>query len=147
MTGTLHHIELYVSDLPRSREFWEWLLAGLGYAKYQEWLDRASGKTAGVSWKLGPTYLVLVQTQARHRASAVPPYHRCRPGLNHLAFHVETPAAVDRWTRALRERGAPILYADRHPHAGGPDSYAVFTEDPDRIKVELVAAAPPHAAP
>jgi len=30
-----------------------------------------------------------------------------------------------------------ILYADRHPHAGGPDSYAVFFEDPERIKVEL----------
>jgi catechol 2,3-dioxygenase-like lactoylglutathione lyase family enzyme len=32
-----------------------------------------------------------------------------------------------------------ILYQDRHPHAGGENYYAVFFEDPDRIKVELVA--------
>jgi hypothetical protein len=29
--------------------------------------------------------------------------------------------------------------ADKHPHAGGPASYAVFFEDPERIKVELTA--------
>jgi hypothetical protein len=38
----------------------------------------------------------------------------------------------------LRRRGTGILYQDRHPHAGGDDNYAVFFEDPDRIKVELV---------
>jgi uncharacterized protein len=32
-----------------------------------------------------------------------------------------------------------ILYEDRHPHAGGPDCYAVYFEDPDRMKVELDA--------
>lgn len=30
-------------------------------------------------------------------------------------------------------------YEDRHPYAGGPDYYAVFFEDPDRMKVEIVA--------
>ncbi len=38
-------------------------------------------------------------------------------------------------------RGCPVLYRDRHPYAGGSTHYAVYTEDPDRIKVELVAPA------
>ena len=39
----------------------------------------------------------------------------------------------------LNAKGVTILYTDRHPYAGGQDYYAVFFEDPDRIKVELVA--------
>ncbi len=42
-------------------------------------------------------------------------------------------------TLKLKQRGANILYSDKHPLAGG--SYGVFFEDPDRIKVELVAPA------
>lgn len=46
---------------------------------------------------------------------------------------------VDTVTAAVRERGGRVHYEDRHPHAGGSDHYALFFEDPDRIKVELVA--------
>jgi len=125
----LHHVELYVSDLERSRGFWGWLLEELGWERYQSWED-------GESWRLGDTYLVLVRVAPEH---AAPPYHRRRVGLNHLAFHAPSRAEVDRLTEDLRQRGTTILYEDRHPFAGGPDHYAVFFEDPDRIKVEVVA--------
>ncbi len=128
-TGLLHHVEINVRDLGRSRDFWQWLLGRLGYTVYQEW-------DAGVSFRLGATYLVFVQTP---HAYLEPPYHRSRTGLNHLAFHAASKAQVAEITQTLRTRGVPILYEDRHPHAGGPDHYAVFFEDPDRIKVELVA--------
>ena len=130
MRGRLHHVELYVNDLERSEVFWGWLLGALGYDEYQRW-------PLGVSYRLGPTYLVLVQVDS---AYLDPPYHRRRAGLNHLAFHAGPRAEVDRLTRELETRGVPILYRDRHPHAGGPESYAVFCEDPDRIKVELIAS-------
>jgi catechol 2,3-dioxygenase-like lactoylglutathione lyase family enzyme len=42
-------------------------------------------------------------------------------------------------TLQLKEKGVNILYPDKHPFAGGGSHYAVFFEDPDRIKVELVA--------
>jgi catechol 2,3-dioxygenase-like lactoylglutathione lyase family enzyme len=67
------------------------------------------------------------------------PYHRSRVGLNHLAFHAESKEQVDWMTDQLKEKGIPILYQDRNPFAGGDSHYAVFFEDPDRIKVELVA--------
>jgi catechol 2,3-dioxygenase-like lactoylglutathione lyase family enzyme len=130
-TGLLHHVEIYVSDLKRSNEFWGWFLGRLGYEKVAEWLE-------GVSYELGDTYLVFVQAEKKHLDV---PYHRCRVGLNHLAFHARSRRHVDEMTEELKRRGARVLYGDRHPYAGGPDYYAVFFEDPDRVKVELVAPA------
>lgn len=127
--GLLHHVEVYVSDLERSRKFWEWFLAQLDYVVFQAWDE-------GVSFRRGSTYLVFVQTEEKHLNAG---YHRCEIGLNHLAFHASTRREVDEMTCALRERGVTILYEDRHPYAGGPNYYAVFFEDPDRIKVEFVA--------
>ncbi len=82
------------------------------------------------------TYIVFVQTEPRYLGI---PYHRRRVGLNHLAFHARSRGQVDEITRHLKEEKIPILYRDKHPHAGGPDHYALYFEDPDRIKVELVA--------
>lgn len=35
--GLLHHVELYVSNLEESIEFWGWLLEELGYVVFQKW--------------------------------------------------------------------------------------------------------------
>ena len=121
--GLLHHVEVYVSDLSRSSEFWGWFLEELGYELYQDW-------EGGKSWRLGDTYLVFVQTREQFLEVG---YHRCQVGLNHLAFHAYSADQVDRITDALRNRGARILYEDRHPYAGGKQHYAVYFEDPDRI--------------
>lgn len=126
----LHHVEIYVSDLKRSVAFWSWLLCDqLGYREYQRW-------ESGVSYRNGDTYLVFVQAEDRFLE---PTYHRCRVGLNHLAFHGRSKAHVDELTNELKKRDCKILYSDKHPQAGS-SSYAVFFEDPDRIKVEVVAS-------
>ena len=122
-------MEIYVSDLKKTTRFWGWLLQQLGYKLYQKW-------DGGRSWKLGTTYLVFVQREDKY---ADFPYHRCGTGLNHLAFHAESRQQVDDITARLKEKGYAILYEDRHPFAGGPDHYAAYFEDPDRIKVEIVA--------
>lgn len=129
MRGLIHHIELYVSNVERSTRFWGWLLESLGYEPYQQWAQ-------GCSWKLENTYIVFVQVEERFLQI---PYHRSRVGMNHLAFHAESRAHVDELTKALQEKGVSILYKERHPFASGPHHYAVYFEDPDRIKVELVA--------
>jgi catechol 2,3-dioxygenase-like lactoylglutathione lyase family enzyme len=127
--GLLHHVEVNVSDLKKSVHFWGWFLEKLGYELVQEWEE-------GKSWELGNTYLVFVQTREKYLDI---PFHRCRTGLNHLAFHAESREEVDEMTEILINRGVNILYKDRHPFAGGKNYYAVFFEDPDRIKVEFVA--------
>jgi len=125
----LHHIEIYVSDLGRSKQFWSWFLELLDYKEFQNW-------DTGFSFKHGDTYIVFVQTLEKAQE---PTYHRCRTGLNHLAFWASSPEQVDQITKLLKAREVPILYPDLHPHAGGSEQYAVYFEDPDRIKVELVA--------
>lgn len=125
----LHHIEINVSNLKRSKEFYSALLPELGYAEYQNW-------PLGFSYKSGEAYLVFVQTEEQFLQI---PYHRKTTGLNHLAFHARSCAEVDRLTLLMKEKGASILYEDRYPFAGGPDHYAAFMEDPDRLKIEIAA--------
>ena len=128
--GTLSHVELYVSDLAVSLRWWGWLLERLGYELYQQW-------DQGVSYRLEDCYIVFVQVEERFLEL---PYHRCAPGLNHLAFHAASREFVDEITAELRDRGVKILYEDKHPYAGGDGYYAVFCEDPQRMKVEIVAS-------
>lgn len=127
--GVIHHIEINVSNLKRSVTFWGWLLEELGYEPFQRW-------EMGQSWKIAETYIVFVQTDERFMDV---PYHRRRVGLNHLAFHASSRQQVDKLTKMLKEKDVKILYTDKHPFAGGQEHYAVFFEDPDRIKVEVVA--------
>lgn len=110
--GLSHHVEINVSDLDASLAFWGWLLDRWGYQPYQRWEHGASSHR-------GTTYLVFVSVCDEHRGR---PHHRCAPGLDHLAFHAPDTDAVDSLTRELTARGVPILYGDRHPHAGGPDT-------------------------
>ncbi|MFD2177648.1 VOC family protein [Veronia pacifica] len=79
---------------------------------------------------------MFVQTEEKHLK---PSYHRSRTGLNHLAFNLPSRDEVDILTAKLTKRGVRVLYQDRHPHAGGAAHYAVYFEDPDRLKVECVA--------
>ena len=84
MRGSLHHVELWVPELDRAEREWGWLLDRLGYVPFQEWPD-------GRSWRLGGTYLVVEQSKAMTAAG----HDRCRPGLNHLAFHAGSRDDVD----------------------------------------------------
>ena len=71
-------------------------------------------------------------------AASAPDHDRRRPGLNHLAFHVDSVELVDALTAQPRH-GWTLLFPDRHPYAGGNDHYAAYLEDADGFEVELVA--------
>jgi catechol 2,3-dioxygenase-like lactoylglutathione lyase family enzyme len=126
----LHHVEIYVSDLQRSLEFWGWFLERLGYSKFQTW-------KSGASWKLGNTYLVFVQTEARFLDVI---FHRKRVGLNHLAFHASSLSEIEELRDELKNRGVKILYEDAPKSS--EKNHAIYFEDPDRIKVEIVFTPP-----
>lgn len=129
----LHHVEIYVSDLTTSLAFWSPLLGRIGYTVAGQWGD---GFTLANSD--GP-YLTFVQVAPKHASR---PHHRGGVGLNHLAFKVADRKTVDALRQYCVESGVSLLYDDRYPFAnGGEDYYALFIEDPDRIKVEFVAAS------
>jgi catechol 2,3-dioxygenase-like lactoylglutathione lyase family enzyme len=127
-TGTLHHVEVWVPDLDRATVSFGWLLGALGYTVFQDW-------PAGRSRRLGDTYLVL----ERSPALTADHHDRCRPGLNHLAFHVAGRAEVDAPAAEAPAHGRHLLFPDRHPHAGGEEHYAAYLANEDGFEVELVA--------
>ncbi|WP_410632782.1 GNAT family N-acetyltransferase [Amycolatopsis sp. cmx-4-83] len=133
--GRPHHIELWVPDLAEAERSWGWLLGELGWREFQRW-------PAGVSWRLGGTYLVVEASPALSATN----HERTRPGLNHLALHVATRTEVDALTTRAPDHGWRPLFADRYPHAGGPAHYAAYLENESGFEVELVASegSPPE---
>ncbi|NBH10489.1 GNAT family N-acetyltransferase [Amycolatopsis sp. SID8362] len=133
--GRPHHVELWVPDLAEAERSWGWLLGELGWREFQRW-------PAGVSWRLGGTYLVV---EASPGLSA-PEHERTRPGLNHLALHVATRLEVDALAAGAVEHGWRPLFADRYPYAGGTAHYAAYLENEAGFEVELVALERPPAS-
>jgi tetratricopeptide (TPR) repeat protein len=130
--GSLDHVELYVSNLESSYLFWSKFLKALGYEDFQNWGEHWSG---GRSFKRDMSYVVLVQAEEKHQAQG---YHRKRIGLNHLAFRARSKSEVDRISDLMKQDGFLPLYSDRESQPEKKDTHAIFLEDPDRIKVELV---------
>ena len=130
--GGLHHVEIWVPDLGRAERSWGWLLGELGWRPEQNW-------PAGRSWRSGPTYLVLEESSALSSRR----HDRLAPGLNHLAFHAGPPAVVDGLVTEAPAYGWSLLFADRHPYAGGADNYAGYLADASGFEVELCASSVP----
>ncbi|MER5639080.1 VOC family protein [Kitasatospora sp. NPDC002227] len=133
--GAIHHVEIWVPDLGRAVISFGWLLEALGYTMFQSWND-------GRSWRLGPAYLVVEQSPAL----TADRHERCRPGLNHLAFHVENATAVDALAVEATHHGWHLMFPALHPHAGGEQHYAAYLENDDGFEIELVAINPTHQA-
>ena len=127
-TGAIHHIELWVPNLDKAIVSWGWLLTALGYRMFQDW-------PGGRSWQSGHAYIVVEQSPARTASR----HDRCRPGLNHLAFHVSGREQVDHLAAEALLHGWRLMFEDQHPFAGGPQHYAAYLENSDGYEVELVA--------
>ena len=129
MKSKLGHIYLYVSDLSKSYSFYKKILDYLGYKEIvnQDW-GFAFGNKGMSIWfeKVGD----------KHVKDG---YNRKRVGLNHIAFRVETKEAVDKFNSdILSKSNVKALYkSPRKFPEYSKDYYAVYFEDPDRIKLEV----------
>jgi catechol 2,3-dioxygenase-like lactoylglutathione lyase family enzyme len=130
----VYHVQVNVRDASRSLPFWK---AVLGYLEYRT--VHEEGDVAGYS--NGTTDLWLIGTEGAHAGAG---FHRKRAGLNHMAFRVERREDVDRFLREfLLPRRIPTLYdTPREFPEYAPGYYAVFFEDPDRIKLEVTHVPP-----
>jgi catechol 2,3-dioxygenase-like lactoylglutathione lyase family enzyme len=124
----LHHITLWVPDLAQAEESWNWLLGRLGYER-----DQSVERVVLLRHPAG-TAVVLEQS-----TDMVPGmlYSRLRPGLNHMAFHVESSAVLGTIAADAPEFGWSLFPGEPHPIAGGAE--VMYLEDRDGFEVELVA--------
>jgi lactoylglutathione lyase len=121
------HIGLNVSELARSRAFYERVF-GLDIVGESE----QEGRRFVFLAKDGKLVLTLWQ-QAEGR------FDPGRPGLHHLSFQVDSIDQVRAAERTLRELGTILIHEGIVPHAEGADSGGIFFEDPDGVRLEIYA--------
>ncbi|MFE9425056.1 VOC family protein [Kitasatospora sp. NPDC006697] len=134
------HIGLNVTDLDRSRAFYQRVL-GLEPVR-----EDPEGRFAFLG-REGRPVLTLWRQSAGRFATAT-------PGLHHLSFEVGSVEEVRAVERVLGELGAEFAHEGVVPHGEGADSGGVFFADPDGIRLEVFTASgvaaegvhAPHAA-
>lgn len=127
MKTTLSHIGINLSSEKKCFPFWQDLL------KYLEFDLMLDGNHFDASD--GHTFLCFSTTKRRHNEQ---PFHRKNTGLNHIAFSVASKDDVDIFVREyLEPRGIAKLYDGAKEYDYAPGYYAVYFEDPDRIKIEV----------
>lgn len=118
----IHHVKIPVTDLVRSREWYERVL---GYEVDMEFRDD-DGVVRGVGGKppgIGQTGLALRQEPNAAAALA---------GFDPIAFGVSDRAAIDRWTNQLDAHGVahtPVIRASI--------GWIVCFKDPDGLELRL----------
>lgn len=135
MRGTIHHVDLTVSDPQASFPLYDAVLTALGYV-----LEASHER--GFDWNHAthpPLSIGIV------RATTPTPHDRNAPGLHHIAWAVESRAAVDEMHQLLVHIGARILDppAEYDRYNKGRGYYAVFFADPDGLKLEIAYTPPP----
>jgi glyoxylase I family protein len=138
MRGVIHHLDLTVRDPEKSFGFYDAVLSALGYR-----LERKSER--GFDWNLESplgTHSIGLVRASENSAGRV--HDRYAPGLHHVAWAVESRAAVDLMHNVVRGIGATVLDApaDYPRYNNGKGYYAVFFADPDGLKLECVYTPP-----
>jgi catechol 2,3-dioxygenase-like lactoylglutathione lyase family enzyme len=136
MARPIHHVDLTVSDLARSRTFYEPVMRYLGYEVTRE----TSGEVVySQAERCANTAVRLYATKPESRGKR---HDRYAPGVHHLAFDAESREDVDGLHLLLRELNAEIL--DPPGPYDPPGYYALSFADPDGLKLELAFTPSPH---
>ena len=130
MKTNVYHIQLNVSDFLNSSKFYKDLLSYFDYKIIFE-DDTTLGLTNAT------TDFWINKTEKKYLTEI---FHRKSTGINHIAFRVSTKTDVDKFNKEfLQSRKIERLYDSPHLFPEyTPNYYAVYFEDPDRIKLEVV---------
>ncbi|OMC19854.1 MULTISPECIES: VOC family protein [unclassified Mycobacterium] len=130
--SSIAHVRLTVSDIERSRQFYEsvfdWpVLLEVPENADDATRDQLSFLFGGVIYDLGGTLLGL-------RPVATDRFHEDRAGLDHIAFRLNNRAELDSAATHLDEIGV-----EHEPVKDIGPSYILEFRDPDNIALELTA--------
>ncbi|MGK3967739.1 VOC family protein [Sorangium sp. So ce118] len=122
------HVELNVSDLKASVDFYLGALGPLGFQKAdggEDYVRISNGRDAVIT---------LCPVAAEYRCHT---YHRKGIGLGHLAIAVESRELVDRVAEHLAALGVPLLGDGKVELEYRRGYYTIAFEDLDRIMIEI----------
>ena len=131
-TNSVAHVRLTVTDIERSRQFYESVFGWPVLIEVPESADPATQEAlsflyGGVIYDLGGMLVGL-------RPVAIDTFHEDRCGLDHLAFRVASKDELDDAAAHLDELGI-----EREPVKDIGPSYILEFRDPDNIALELTA--------
>jgi len=134
--GSINHVSITVSDLPKAMVFFRPLLEFLGYSVGEIEHDHRSHHdlTVNINSANGTAFNVW---QAEP-GFGDHPFEVYEPGLHHVAFNVERHEQVDAARDLVRDLGAEILDGPGEFPFGPGGYYAVYFRGPDRLKFEVV---------
>ena len=134
MAEGIDHLDLVVTSLERSIEFYAELLRPLGYDRVSEIAGERGERVVYLGRSAGRGSVSLRQRQSdAHQV----PYDRYGVGIHHIAFIADSREVVDERASWLRDRQTTIESEPRE-YDYTPGYYAVFFYDPDGIKLEIV---------
>lgn len=145
INGALSHIDISVGYPEKSIPFYETLLTSLDYRRWRVDLPDFQGEAPiRATWMLkypGGAWFGIEVRPAREGARDRK-YDRYEPGPHHIAFHADSQERVDLVHERMVAIGATVLDppADYSGQTGYEEGYyAVFFEDPDGQKLEVVS--------
>ena len=127
----LDHVSLGVTDIERSRRFYDAILRPLGLVRIVDFGDSRGSDYGAAPGSLGVEFTITREAEVR---TPIPGAHVC--------FRAPDRAAVDAFHAAAlacggRDDGAPGLRPNYHA-----DYYGAFVLDPDGYRIEAVCHAP-----
>ena len=125
ITG-IDHIYITVSDLGRSEEFYDTVMAVLGFRK------NAFKLNGDPHVQYFNRHFGYVLRPARDRAT----HDSYAPGLHHFCLRVESPEDVGKAAAELRAAGIEASDPKIYPEYAA-DYHATFFRDPDGIRLEI----------
>jgi catechol 2,3-dioxygenase-like lactoylglutathione lyase family enzyme len=127
------HLDLVVTDLERSLDFYNGLLRPLGFDRNSEIEVERGERVVYISGAGG----AAVSLRSAQSDTDVTAYDRYAVGLHHVAFGARDRDSVDERAAWLRESGA-VIESGPAEYDYEPGYYAVFFYDPDGIKLEIL---------
>lgn len=126
----IHHINISVSDIKKSRDFYDSILFTLGFIRgideYGEWGAVIGYKGDNIEFE------IIHETDKNYQ-----PFNRF-VGLNHIAFQAKSKEQVDDLYNTVKGEGVVITRKPRLYPEYSDTYYAFFFRDPDDIPLEIV---------
>jgi catechol 2,3-dioxygenase-like lactoylglutathione lyase family enzyme len=125
----IDHLVLSVGDFARSQDFYDKLLAFLGFKRKYDYAEMTG-------WSNGKTLFWIAAADAQGRKHK---YRKGDIGFHHYAFELASRDDVDALGAFLDENGMTVL--DPPGEYYGRNYYAVYFADPDGMKLEAMICA------